>query len=242
MSLIEEKEKSTRELKEKQKRLDQETELQQVELKERQYQQEQRQIELRAKQEEYKRQLWQEKLEAEFRMTEKKLEMEKAARSTTAKLPKLKITPFKGTPTDWVRFENVFLTQVHEKPISAEEKFGYLLEMVSQKVREKIANLKPGELGYKVAWERLKKEYGHPKFVRNAHMDAIINLTPVKGSSYDKVYDKVYEKLSKNFDALQTLGEGDKLHGFVMSTINKLPQVKPEWSMEVLINNLQKWL
>ncbi len=81
-------------------------------------------------------------------------------------------------------------------------------------------------------------------------MDAIINLTPVKGTNYDKVQE-FYEKLSKNFDALKTLGESDKLSGFVMTTINKLLHVKPtdlvrsdddweEWSMEVLINNLQK--
>jgi hypothetical protein len=72
-----------------------------------------------------------EKLQAELRMTEKKLEMEKVARSTLAKLLKLKITQFNGTTVDWVRFENMFVTQVDSKPISDEEKFGYLLEMVS---------------------------------------------------------------------------------------------------------------
>ena len=106
-------------------------------------------------------------------MTQRKIEIEKTARSSAAKLPKLKITPFNGTPTDWVRFENMFLTLVHEKASIAEEKYGFLLEMVSPKVREKIANLKPGEVGFKIAWERLKSEYGHPKHVINAHMDAI---------------------------------------------------------------------
>ena len=82
-------------------------------------------------------------------------------------------------------------------------------------------------------------------------MDAIINLTPVKVLCYEKVQE-FYEKLSRNYDALQTLGEGDKLRGLVMTTINKLPQVKPdlvrsddnweEWSMEILISYLQKWL
>lgn len=240
-ALVEDKEKLAEELQEKQERLDRETELQQAELKERQYrQEEQRRIELREKQEEYERQLWQEKLEAELHMTQKKLEMEQAARPTTAKLPKFKITPFKGTPTDWVRFENMFLTQVHKKPISAEEKYGYLLEMVSQKVREKIANLKPSDAGYKIARERLKKEYGHPKLVISAHMDEIINLAPVKGSNYDKVQE-FYEKLSKNFDALQTLGEGDKLHGFVMTTINKLPQVKPDWCDRTMTGRNGPW-
>ena len=126
------------------------------------------------------RQLWQEKLQAELEVTEKKLAMEKTAKSTQAKLPKLTITPFKGTAADWVRFENMFITQVDSKPITEEEKFGYLLEMVSGKVRDKISNLKPGSLGYKIAWERLKKEYGQTRFVVNAHVDEIVNLSPVR--------------------------------------------------------------
>jgi hypothetical protein len=54
--------------------------------------------ELRERQEEHERKLWEAKLEAELRMTQEKIEIEKSARGTTAKLPKLKI-----------------LTQVHEK-------------------------------------------------------------------------------------------------------------------------------
>ena len=48
------------------------------------------------------------------------------------------------------------------------------------------------------------------------------------------------------------MGKADMLRGFVMSTLNKLPQVRPDivrndenlenWDMEALINNLQQWL
>ena len=203
------------------------------------------------RQEEHERKLWEAKLEAELRMTQEKMEIEKSARGTTAKLPKLKITPFKGTATDWVRFENIFLTQVHGKPITDEEKFGYLLEMVCQKVRDKIANLKPGEIGYKTAWDRLKKEYGQTKLVVNAHVDEIINLPVVKGYNYMKVRE-FYEALSRNYDALLTLGEAEMLKGFVMTTVNKLPQVKPDlvrtddnwenWDMAAVIDEIRKWL
>lgn len=55
--------------------------------------------------------------------------------------------------------------------------------MVVAKVREQISNLKPGTLGYRTAGERLQREYGQTKLVVNAHMDEIINLTPVKGNS-----------------------------------------------------------
>ena len=208
--------------------------------------------ELRSPQEEHERRLWQEKFEAELEATHRRLELEKDTCSNTAKLPKLKITPFKGTPTDWVRFENMFVTQVHNRSISAEEKFGNLLEMVSANVRARIANLKPGEVGYKVAWERLKAEYGHEdKLVVNAHLEEIMNLPIVKGSNYLKVQE-FHETVSRNHDALLTLGEADILRGFMMSTLNKLSHVRPDivrtddnwedWNMETLINNLQAWL
>ena len=99
-----------------------------------------RQEELRDKE----REMWEEKFHAELKMTKKKIELERTAKASLAKLPQLKITPFKGTAADWVRFENMFLTQVNSRPISDEEKFGYLLESVGPKVRDRIANLKPG--------------------------------------------------------------------------------------------------
>lgn len=105
------------------------------------------------------RKMWQEKFNAELQMTEKKMEMEKTAKASLAKLPQLKITPFKGTAADWVRFENMFLMQINSRPISDEEKFGYLLESDRPKVKDRIANLKPGTVGYKTAWDQLKKEY-----------------------------------------------------------------------------------
>ena len=247
-ALVNDKERLGKCLSEKEEEIERRKE---VSKREQQLEDERRLCELRERQQEHERELWKEKLEAELQVAEKKLEMEKTAVSSTTKLPKLKITPFKGTAGDWVRFENMFLTQVNAKSISDEEKFGYLLESVGPKVRDRIANLKPGIVGYKTAWDRLKKEYGQTKVVVNAHMDEIINLLPVKGSNYFRVQD-FYEKLSKNYDALQTLEEGEKLQGFVMTTLNKLPHVKPdlvrvdenweEWSMENLIDALQKWL
>ena len=111
----------------------------------------------------------------------------------------------------------MFITQVHSQPVSDKDKFDYL---VVPKVRERVSNLKPSALGYKTAWERLQKEHGQTKLVVNAHMEESINLTPVKGNSYDKVRD-FYERSRKNLDALQTLGENDMLRGFVMTTLKE---------------------
>lgn len=39
-------------------------------------------------------------------MTEKKIELKRTAKASLAKLPQLKITPFKGTAADWVKTSN----------------------------------------------------------------------------------------------------------------------------------------
>jgi hypothetical protein len=85
----------------------------------------------------------------------------------------------------------------------------------------------------------------------NAHIDEVVNLPTGRGCSYEKIL-AFYERLTKNYDALQTLGEHEKLDGFVMCTINKFPNVKSdlvrtdedweEWKMENLVDSLQKWL
>lgn len=176
---------------------------------------------------------------------------EKSRESRQCEAARAQDNPFKGTPVDWIRFQNMLTSQIHDKPLSDEEKYGYLLELVAPKVRSRLANLKPGALGYKTAWDRLKTEFGQSKTVVATHMEEIINLPVTRGSNYERVCE-FYEKLSKNFDALQTLGEGEMLKGFVLSTLNKLPQVKPDlvrtdegwedWNMEKLIDSIQKWL
>ena len=246
------REKLAKFLNNRQEEIDEDMERKRFEAKQEQQREEERPLtELRLQQEEHERRMWQDKIDAELQATLKRLEREKEARSTTAKLPKLIITPFKGTPTDWARFVNMFITQVHNKSISSEEKFGYLLEMVNPNVRAKLANLKPGEFGYKIAWERMKSEYGQSKLLVNANVEEIANLPVIKGSNYLKIQE-FYESVSRNYDALLTMGEADMLRGFVMSTLNKIPQVRPdivrtdgnweEWDMEALINNLRQWL
>jgi len=77
------------------------------------------------------------------------------------------------------------------------------------------------------ATERIIFAYGQNKLVINVHMDEIVNLPMVRGTNYAKIQE-FYEKVSKNFDALLTLGEADMLRGFVMSTLNKLPQTNKQ--------------
>ena len=141
----------------------------------------------------------------------------------------------------------MFTSQIHNKPLSDEEKYGYLLELVAPKVRSRLANLKPGALGYKTAWDRLKTEFGQSKTVVAANMEEIINFPVTIGSSYERVRE-LYEKLSRNFDALQTLGR-DGCSRFCSFNLKQGPQSETRSSegwedcnMEKLIDSIKKWL
>ena len=83
----------------------------------------------------------------------------------------------------------MFASQVLSKGFSDEVKFWYLLKMVNARVRDKIANLKPGEVGLETAWNRLQKEYRQGNAVVNAHIDEIVNLPIIKGVNYEKIQD-----------------------------------------------------
>lgn len=109
----------------------------------------------------------------------RKIQMEQA-RVSWAKLPELKISPFRRTLANWIRFENMLVSQVDSKLITVAEKFGYLLELVHSKVKDRLSNLKPGTVGYKTACERLKVEYGHNKLVIAGHVEEIIKLQAVR--------------------------------------------------------------
>ena len=59
-------------------------------------------------------------MEAEMKLAERKLELEAGAKANYSKLPELRVTQFKGTMSDLVRFENMFKTQVLNKGFNDE--------------------------------------------------------------------------------------------------------------------------
>ncbi len=97
--------------------------------------------------------------------------------------------------------------------------------MVNNKVREKIGNFKPGKAGHEIACDGLQKQYGQTQTVINTHIEEIVDLPALRSINFTKIQE-FYDRLSKNNDALLTLGEGEMLRGFVMTTLNRLLGIK----------------
>ena len=81
---------------------------------------------------------------------EKELEMERKARGAMANLPKLSISPFKGTPKDWIRFYNQFMAQIDSQPVSKTVKLEYLLQCVKGECHDLIGNIPNNDGGMTV--------------------------------------------------------------------------------------------
>ena len=56
----------------------------------------------------------------------------------------------------------------------------------------------------------MKTEYGQNKLVVSAQVQEIVNLPSVKGTCLLRIQE-FYENLSKNYEALVTMGKGDML-------------------------------
>jgi len=123
-----------------------------------------------AKKEEEERaaQLREKKYEEEMRFEKAKLEQklkyekkidEKKDQNINAKLPKLVITHFKGTPADWLRFSGQFSAEIDAADISKITKFTYLKELLEPHVRSSIDGLPFTTEGYERAKNILKTKY-----------------------------------------------------------------------------------
>ena len=90
---------------------------------------------------------------------EKKID-EKKNQNINAKLPKLVITHFKGTPADRLRFWGQFSAEIDAADISKITKFTYLKEILEPHVRSSIDGLLFTAEGYERAKNMLKTKYG----------------------------------------------------------------------------------
>ncbi len=171
-------------------------------------------------------------------------------RTPKAKLPKLIITKFQGTHIDWQRFWSQFEAEIDHAEIGQVAKFSYLKELLIPKVRLTIDGLPFTTEGYERAKQILKTRYGKPSEVANAHIQNLLNLPSIHGTSPAKVHE-FYEKLVTNVQVLETMGKLREVTGYVRLTLDKLPGIRAdlvrmdddwqEWGFSQLVEALRKW-
>ena len=205
------------------------------------------QLKFRLQQEQELQEVMVRKQQAEEEWLKKKLELQKQSETTghslspisgttsTVKLEKYTITPFKRDYMDWLRFWNQFTVEVDETKILDMSKFHYLLELVKGKPRDDILGLPHSPDGYKEAKKILVENYGKDTKVHKALIKDLESLHTITSVHQLNLVNEFYNKLSRIVRSL-TMGKLESAQSAVYTLMDKLGSVR-----EVLVQKDDDW-
>ena len=105
-----------------------------------------------------------------------------ASEGARTKLPKLTITKFNGSHTDWLRFWKIYEAEIDKcSNLVAVTKFAYLKDLLEPKVRAGIDGLPFSSEGYERAKNILMNKYGKTSEIVNAYVQNIMGLPVISG-------------------------------------------------------------
>ena len=102
------------------------------------------------------------------------MKLAKEKQTSAAKLPRVQIAEFNGSPLDWLRFWGLFVKNVDKRNIPSSDKMSYLLGYLAPKGRDCITGLDYDEQGYKMAKEIPERKFGNKSMVVNAYVSEIL--------------------------------------------------------------------
>ena len=166
------------------------------------------------------------------------------------KLPTIRVSPFDGSYTDFVRFWSMFTEEVDKTSLASTSKFTYLKEMVSRKVRVHIDGLPFSTEGYTRAKAILQNKYGKASEIVNSHVQGLMNLPTINGSNPTRIYE-FYENFVQHVQALETMGKLESVNGYARLILDRLPGIRAdlvrddeswqEWTFQELADALRRW-
>ena len=86
------------------------------------------------------------------------------------------------------------------------DKFAYLRSLVTEPARATIAGFSLTTANYAAAVDVLKKKYGKETAIQRAHVNDLLNLTPVFSHKDTTRLRKLYDSCSAHFRGLKALG------------------------------------
>ncbi|CAB4040729.1 Hypothetical predicted protein, partial [Paramuricea clavata] len=153
----------------------------------------------------------------------------------SAKLPKIEITRFDGSPLVWPRFCGQFTETVDKRSIAPVNKFAHLCGFLSPKVKTIIEGLPFDPEGYNRAKAILQDRYGKNSEVIKAYVKLIMDLPTINQVNLKKIH-QFNDQLMHAVQALQTIKKIETVNGYVPMTLDKLQAIRgdlvrtdPDW-------------
>ena len=165
-----------------------------------------------------------------------------------AKLPKLSLKKFHGEAMLFSPFWDSFVSAVDEnQTLSDVEKFNYLESLLEGTAAAAIRGLPLTADNHEAAKNILKKRFGQPQIIINAHMESLVKIAAVTSDSNLKRRRELYDQVEAHVRALQALGVESGSYGKLLIPLlmEKLPTNlrliisrcidKQEWDLDVIL-------
>ncbi|KYN21888.1 hypothetical protein ALC57_05730 [Trachymyrmex cornetzi] len=123
-----------------------------------------------------------------------------------ARLPRLDLPKFNGSPSDWLPFKDLFRSLVIDNPtLSPVEKLQYLKTSLTGTAGHMLSNTALTADNFSKAWESLISFYENKRLLVNAALNSLFNLKRMtRESSAD--LEKLYTTVTQIYRTLETLG------------------------------------
>ena len=145
---------------------------------------------------------------------------ERRNHSHTVKLPKLVIQKFSGEISEWQGFWSQYETAIHNNDsLTKSDKFNYLKSFLSVTAASTVAGFALCDDNYDSAIQMLTSRFGRKDLVINAHMNKLLNLTPVKRANDLTALRKLYDDCEVQVRSLDALGVVSDAYGSLLCPI-----------------------
>ena len=176
-------------------------------------------------------------------------------RRVTVKLPKLEIQKFAGQIHQWEEFWDGFCSAIHENDDLAQvDKLKYLKSFLVEPAKSVISGLKITESNYNTAVALLKKRYAKPSVIQHAHINQLINLTPVFSEDNISRLKFFRDQIETHFRGLEALNVNKESYStfvvpilmeklpkeFRIGMVRSMKKGMLEWSLDELVSALDE--
>ncbi|XP_055709929.1 uncharacterized protein LOC129805799 [Phlebotomus papatasi] len=161
------------------------------------------------------------------------LEKQTAIKHKRYKLPPLEIPKFSGKLTEWTKFRDLYMSNIHNRDdLEPVEKFQYLASYLTGEAASYIKNIPATDANYHDAWERLVRSYNKPKNIAFDHIRAYIEQSKKAVSNPEelKTLFVTIEETVRALDALNATGRDPWLIYLAMEAFDS--ETRNQWSRE----------
>ncbi|XP_065056418.1 uncharacterized protein LOC135684709 [Rhopilema esculentum] len=178
-----------------------------------------------------------------------------STRKARAKLPKLELQTFDGTPQDWPEFWDAFSSTVDDdEDLPDAVKFQYLKKSLLEPAKSVISGFKMTASNYRAAVELLHQRFAKPTVIKRAHINEMLKINSVYDERRVDRMRSLHDSVETHFRGLEALHVNEETYASIVVPVllEKIPQAVRlnmvrasskdhlEWSVRDFLESLSK--